>query len=342
MASGRLAGPWMAAAGRATPADTVLMAYATAASNGVDLELRVVAAPADGSTAPATAAAPVAVIAGGAKSDPLPLVALGSSRSGMRAALAWTVKGAGQLTAVVLDADGHPVGNPIAVDSSARVACVAFVAGKSDLSLAYYRYGDAADPPQWVIAETSEANYVQETLAIDLDDASPSCPLVLATSGGYTLAWQTSAGSSLGIYDAGLFRDHRFADAFQFGGSNLQPPLAGLGAAGLDFAVVLARAGAAEVWRVSADGPRLGAPLVFPSAEGNLGDISSVPVGGALYSTYADYERAGAGVSGKLSASSVDAGSEDAAADAVSDSGGTGGGGPNQGGQRYLLETTCL
>ena len=353
VAPARLIGPWLATAGRNAPADTVVMAFGVAAANGVDLELDVVTVPADGSAAPA-APVLVATVAGGAKQDALPLVALGSSRSGMRAGLAWTAKDAGQLTAVVLGGDGRPVGDPFAVEPTSpgspttRAACVGFVPGKSDLSLSYYRFSGATGATtEWVIAETSEANYVQATLSLQLDDMSPSCALVLATSGGYALAWQSAAGSSVGVYDAASnqFHDHRFADAFQFGGSNLQPPLAGLGPAAADFAVVLARAGAGEVWRVGADGQQRGAPLVFPSAEGNLGDISSAPVRGALYSTYADYQRADQTSGGKGSATG--AGSADGGADGGSDAFTDGGGmaGPDRpaaGGQRYLVETTCL
>jgi hypothetical protein len=232
----------------------------------------------------------------------------------MRAGLAWTAKGGGQLTAVVLGGDGNALGDAFAVDSTVRAECVGFVPGKSDLSLAYFRYASMADTlPEWVIAETLESNRVDSTLSLKMPDPSPTCPLLLATSGGYTMAWQSAGGSALGVYDAktNQFRQHLFADAVQFGGASLQPPLAGLGPAGPDFTVVLERVGVGEIWRVSADGKRRQEqPLVFPSEEGDLGAISSAPVGAALYSSYADYEH-------------KDAGSTIA-------------------GQRYLVETTCL
>jgi len=54
-------------------------------------------------------------------------------------------------------------------------------------------------------------------------------------------------------------------------------------------AVIFAKPNAAEAWRVDSGGNLSEATLVFPSAEGNLGQVSAVPVSGALYATYADY-----------------------------------------------------
>lgn len=80
-----------------------------------------------------------------------------------------------------------------------------------------------------------------------------------------------------------------FAGAVTFGGADVQPPLAGLAVvAGGNFAVVLARPGAAEVWRVGPAG-RIGTDaVVFPSAIGQMGAVSTVSTGGSLYATYAD------------------------------------------------------
>jgi hypothetical protein len=61
-----------------------------------------------------------------------------------------------------------------------------------------------------------------------------------------------------------------------------------------DFAVVLARPGAAEAWRVTAAGEVATETLVMPSQVGQMGDISTVSQSGALYATYADYSSAAA------------------------------------------------
>jgi hypothetical protein len=90
----------------------------------------------------------------------------------------------------------------------------------------------------------------------------------------------------------------------------LQPPLAGLGWAGNDFVVVIARPNGGEAWRVAADGARQSGRLLFPSVDGHPGIISSTPAAGSLFSSYADYEQS-------------------APAAPLT-------------GQRYLIETTCL
>ena len=94
------------------------------------------------------------------------------------------------------------------------------------------------------------------------------------------------------MYDSAsnLLTSHLFAGAVTFGGADAQPPLAGVGAvAGGDFAVVLAAPGAAEAWRVDTMGQVGTTPVVFPSAVGQMGQISTVSFSGAVYATYADY-----------------------------------------------------
>ena len=310
--SSRRGGPWLAVAGRMAPADTVVVAFSTVAANGSDLDLNVFTAPADGSAAPG-AAAVVATIVGGGKAGAAPAVALSSSQTGMRAALAWTATGTGNLTALLLDGDGRAVGDPLPVDAATRVGCVAFVPGKADLSLAYFRYQSPSDTqPVWVIAEMRDAARIEATLSLPLASDQPLCPLVIASAAGYALAWQNVAGSHLGTYDSqsNQFFDHLFSSAVEFGGQMLQPPLAGLGLAGDDFVVVIARAGGGEAWRVAADGARQSGRLLFPSVDGHPGTISSAPVAGSLFSSYADYEQTAPTVGAT--------------------------------GQRYLLETTCL
>jgi hypothetical protein len=308
----RRGGPWLAVAGRTAAADTVVVAFSTLAANGSDLDINVFTAPADGSAAPGPAAV-VATIVGGGKAGAAPAVALSSSQTGMRAALAWTATGTGNLTALLLGADGRAVGDPLPVDAAARVGCVAFVPGKADLSLAYFRYLSPSDTlPVWVIAELRDAAGIEGTLSLALANDQPSCPLVIGSAAGYALAWQNVAGSHLGTYDgqSNQFFDHLFSSAVEFGGPKLQPPLAGLGLAGNDFVVVIARAGGGEAWRVAANGARQSGRLLFPSVDGHPGTISSAPAAGSLFSSYADYEQAAPTATAT--------------------------------GQRYLIETTCL
>jgi len=307
----RQGGPWFAAAGKTAPADTILIAYGTPAANGTDLDITVVPAPADGSAPGAAIVA--ATIVGGAKASPAPAVTMASSQSGMHAGLGFTASGSGKPMVLALGGDGHPVSDPTMVDPVARISCLAFVPGKDDLSLAFLRYESDADTmPSWMIAEVRTGGSIESTLTLPLISDSPSCPLAVSTAAGYALAWQNDAGSTLGVYDgaSNQFRDHLFASAVQFHGPELQPPLQGLGPAVQDFAVVFAKVGAGELWRISAAGVKQPGTVVFPSEEGNMGSIASVPADGSLYSSYADFEHTAAGAPAT--------------------------------GQRYLIETTCF
>jgi hypothetical protein len=116
------------------------------------------------------------------------------------------------------------------------------------------------------------------------------------------VVWQNELGGFLGSYDrsTNAFPSNTFAPAVGFGGANLQPPTVGLGPAGKDVAVVFAQINAAEAWRVdSVSRTQVGRPLVFPSLDGLLGQVSAVPASGALYATYADYTPGGVGTAGQ-------------------------------------------
>jgi hypothetical protein len=301
-------GPWFAVAGRGAPGDSVLVAFTAPAANGVDAELRVLATAADGSTA-APDLSVVAALLGGAGGQPT--AAMGSSRLGMAGGLAWA--DAGAIKAVVLSGSGHPVTTVLPVDTVPALSCLAFVAGRNELALGYYRYPDASSPsPSWVIAEMRESGGIESTLTLALKSDGAGCPQHVTPSGGYAMAWQNPQGSWLGVYDAtsNRFYTYPFAAAANFGGADLQPPLAGLAPMGSDYAVTLARPTSVELWRLSRVGTHRPGALVFPSAAGNMGSVSSVAVTGALYSTYADYTATDAGV--------------------------------GAGGQRYFLKATCM
>src|SRR5262245_31162575 len=80
--------PLYAAAGVNTPGDTVVIGLLVTAANGTDAELRFVAAPADGSAAPAPGP-PVTTFGGGADPAVPPEVAVGASASGIYAGASW-------------------------------------------------------------------------------------------------------------------------------------------------------------------------------------------------------------------------------------------------------------
>ena len=287
------AGPWFAAAGRTAPGDTVLIAYGTASSTAGMVDVQVSAAPATGGN-PVAAGALVTLPDPSAPSGAL--VAMGSSRLGMRAGFAWTIPGQSQVNVQSLGADGRAQGSPLTQPLSTaapQVPCLSFIDGKNDLALGYLNEVSTADPnPSWTLVEVSADGGLDNFVTFRLGTQDPSCPLSSATTGGYATVWQNKLGSWIGVYDAAsnILTSHLFAGAVTFGGADVQPPLAGVGAvAGGDFAVVLAAPGAAEAWRVDPMGKVGTDTVTFPSSVGQMGQISTVSLSGSMYATYADY-----------------------------------------------------
>jgi hypothetical protein len=297
-------GLWFALAGTAAPGDAVLAGVGLLGATPGDLEIHVVSQPADGSAAAMpggqSTSPAVATLPGGALPGARPLVAMASSRLGMAAALAWVDAKKGAVMLAALGGNGQPVTAPQLVDTAPAFGCLSFTpSGKDELTLGYYKYVDAnATTPSWVIAEVRESGAIDSTLTLTLESADARCPLVTATDNGYAMAWQDSAGSWLGVYDSRTNRlqTYPFASALDFHGADLQPPLVGLAPLGKEFAVVLAKARSAELWRLDPVGSRRPGALGFPSLQGDMGGISSLPVAGSLYATYADYTAIDGGV----------------------------------------------
>jgi hypothetical protein len=300
------AGPWLTVSSEQTSGDTALVALAIAAANGADAELHVVAVP---TSSPPVAAPPLgpalAVVKNGFANGAAPTVALGASRSGPHAVLAWIDPSdpmGAAVTTLVLSAAGEPIGTPAVLESLPKAACLGFAPGKGALTLVYEKFGDAkASLANFMITELRDAGDVDSTLELILDHAA-SCPRLTPTDVGYALAFQDSEGSWLGVYDAGTngFAINPFAAAVSFGGPSLQPPLAGLAPAGADFAVLLDRAHGGELWRVTSTGGRRAGQLLLPSASGMIGAISAVPDSQSITATYADYATGGAAGTGPV------------------------------------------
>jgi hypothetical protein len=184
------------------------------------------------------------------------------------------------------------------VGTSPLISCLSRVDGKQDLAIGFLSRASEDDRnPHWSIVELRDGGTLAASLVFSLGTARPSCPFSAANGAGYVSVWQNELGSLIGVYDgvSQNFDSKLFAAAVTFGGADVQPPLAGVGpVAGGDFAVVLARPGAAEAWRVSADGKPATDALVMPSQVGQMGAISTVSIAGALYATYADYSSAAA------------------------------------------------
>jgi hypothetical protein len=291
------AGVWYAAAGGTAPGDTVVTVVGAASGN--DETLSATWVPADGSGSPSPAAKPLVTLTGAAAPGATPpLVAMGSSRPGKAAAVAWA-SGNGALQVMVLGPSPATIPTAFMLDTAPAFACLGFQPGNSAITAAYYKYtDDPTSSPSLVIAEIREDGGVDSTLTLTLPSMDARCPLVTPTDTGYAVAWQDSVGTWLGVYTSSNNRlfVYPVVGALAFGGADLQPPLAGFAPMGGDFADVLQKIGSVELWRLSGMGNRRSGALLFPSQVGNLGTVSSLPVAGSLYATYADYSSTDAGV----------------------------------------------
>jgi hypothetical protein len=293
------AGPWFAAAGKTAPGDTILVVSGVPAAAAGMVDLQVSAVPASGSGAVAPAGSAVTLPDPSESGGPAVLMTTG--RLGLRAGLAWSVPASGQVQVLSLGGDGRAQGPALAqggFGTSPLISCLAPVDGKQDLALGFLSRDSEDDRnPHWSIVEVRDDGTLAGSLVLSLGTARPSCPLSAANGAGYVSVWQNELGSLIGVYDGTSqnFVSKLFAGAVTFGGADVQPPLAGVGpVAGGDFAVVLARPGAAEAWRVTADGQAATDSVVMPSQVGQMGKISTVSRSGALYATYADYSSAAA------------------------------------------------
>src|SRR5436190_605390 len=207
---------------------------------------------------------PVATFSGGA-GDP-PLIAMGTSASGMYAGAAWIDSQSGLPTYVMVDGQGQVVGGePVALEDqlASSYTCLGFAPGKQELTVSYLRGTD--DPmfgPSWLIDDIA-ADGTVSTLRLNVASANGvmSCaraalynPPVAGASPEYAIAWQDTSGSWLSLYlgpELGMMvNSYPFASSTDFGGPDTQPPIAGLAAFGNDFGVLFARPHSVELWRL--------------------------------------------------------------------------------------------
>lgn len=289
-----LKNPLFAMAGAQAPGDTVLIG--TVGADGAKGQLSMVAIPANGS-APAGPAAVAYEFPNGVPSA----VAMVSSRNGVHAALAWVDDVAEQVFYAAVDATGALVGSPTPVASAqGSFRHLQFTGGNDAATIAYYSTELNTGKVQgagWVIAEANESGAIDSSVSLAFSGAPPEHPAVVTATGeGYAIAWQDDSGDALMIYRTAAQNAappvHAFASSSDFGGATLQPPLVALSAFGTDFGVVFQRDHDAELWRLDGMGGRRSGALIFPSAHGNMGDVSTVRApgnGAVLAATYADY-----------------------------------------------------
>jgi len=292
-------GATYALAGAEVPGDRVMIGLVLPAANGTDAELRLVAAPADGSAAPEPGA-PIARFGGGVNSAPI--VALGQSASGMLAGAAWVDFDSGFPTYALVDGQGQVVIGPAIIENGAAsgYACLGFTPGKGEVTVTYQRGPiDSRLGPNWMIADIDATGGIS---TLNLNVAQPlgtmSCartvlynPMMSGAPPEYAIVWQDTSGTWLSVYygpQTGMVKSFPFSSSTDFGGADLQPPVVGFAAFGNDFGVLFARPHAVEVWRVDRAGNRRAGSLPLPSVQGDTRGISSTPSPGLLTSTYAD------------------------------------------------------
>jgi hypothetical protein len=298
--------PYFAMAGLTQPGDTVVIGYlATDATTG-DGELAVIAVPADGSS-PAAPAAPVVTFPGGVPSQASPTsppVAMSSSRLGNVAGLAWIDSVAQHVMLATVDGTGALTSNApsdTSVQAGPGFSCLGFSPGNNALTVTYYAGATSVQQePGWIVAEANEAGSITLTTSLVPGRAMGTCALVSPTADGYALVWQDSEGGWVANFSASsnVLTTNGFGSASSFGGPSLQPPISGLAPFGTDFGVLFSRSFGGELWRIDAAGNRRPGALELPSAFGNIGSISSLPIamanGEALVATYADYTNSSA------------------------------------------------
>lgn len=297
--------PFYAVAGVGGPGDTVIIGLLAPAANGTDADLRFVAAPADGSAA-APPGPPVTTFLGGADPVAPPLVAVGSSASGMYAGAAWLDSQTGFPTYALIDGQGQVVGSPRTIEDAPASAysCLGFAPGKQELTVTYQK--GPIDPrlgPTWMIADITPAGAVA-TLSLNVAQlgGTMSCAWTGTYDNGgspeYAIIWQDTSGSWLSVYygpQTGQVKSFGFASATDFGGPDLQPPLSGFATFGPDFGVLFFKAHSVELWRLDRAGNVKGGAFVLPSVQGDIQGVSSVASPALLTSTYADLTGVGTG-----------------------------------------------
>jgi hypothetical protein len=298
---------WNALAGVDAPGDHIIVGALVPAENGTDAELRLLSAPLDGSPA-GDPGAPVVTFGGGVDSPPE--IAMGTSASAMYAGVAWIDSARGVMYAFV-DGQAALVGDPAATEAAPApgYSCLGFGPGKDELTISYQRAPeDQLLGPTWFTADVTPDGAIS-TLALNVSQpggsasgTSMGCARTAVYDNGgapeYAIVWQDSSGSWLSVYygeQVGTVKSFPFASATNFGGADLQPPIAGVATFGKDFGVLFAKAHAAEIWRINQAGNRRSGVLILPSLSGDLGPVTSLAAGGALTSSYADYTGSGEG-----------------------------------------------
>jgi hypothetical protein len=304
MVPARMVGPFYAVAGKNTPGDQLLVVVGVA-KEGVpnQIEMQVVTLDA-GAAAPA----PPKPLRDSMGRDLLPAgaplgdlrVAMGTSKTGLRAALAWGFERQGVAPkVVVLGPDGEIQGNPVeARNAPPNWECLDVVSSRTDFGLSLIVPPKGEVSPMWYIGELKDDAGSGLVLHVPLTTKEVSCPAVTPSPRGYAFAWQTVDGTFFGEVDVTMdpppVAIHIVKGAVRFGGPQKQPPVACVASMEKDFALAYAALSGPQIDRFNVFGTPRGASLYLPTA-GRVAGISGWSTHGAMFLTYLDQTTSAAG-----------------------------------------------
>lgn len=276
--------PQVAVTSRTTPGDQLVVVYGIMNAQ-TQIELRAVT-----QFAGEAAAAPISLKvlpAGLALKDVR--VAVGSSRTGQRALMAWGLgdQPGTKIETMVLGANAALVGTPLLFDAPDSWKCLQFVPSRTDWGLSWVRLATGGKP-SFVVEEGRDSNSALVRYNVPMATEEVSCPVVAPSDRGYLIASQTATGTWLSDYNigTGTVSPEFVAPAVRFGDPASQPPVAGVTALGLDATVTFSVKTGPQVFLFDAFGTLVGEPLKLPATKGAAGPVSTWPLAGAFYATY--------------------------------------------------------
>jgi hypothetical protein len=284
------AAPWLGVAGKSSAGDQ-LLAVILVPRPGAASQLQAVAI----AQTAGGAAAPPRVLFDAPAGDPAALrVAMGSSRTGRRAVLAWGAEGqTASPSLLILQADGEPLAPAAALFATPRGPwrCLAVSAGHTDFAVSVVESAAGRDP-SFRLMELEETGARGYDITLPLEVTPIGCPAAAPTRRGYVVAYQDRDGTFFSDFDIqlGTVNDDILVGSLRFGGPARQPGVAGIAPMGSEFGLLFQRPSGMplELWRFDAFGNPQGAALSLPAPAGAVGPAATWPALDRLTATYAD------------------------------------------------------
>jgi hypothetical protein len=292
----RALGPVYAVTSKNVPGDQLLAVYGVADSAGV-IALQIIAVVSGSMPAPPRPLLdpdgnPV-VLAAPAADAAAPTLAMQSLPSGKRALVTWAAAGSTTAPRMLLLEDGGTTRAPVSElpDSASPSACLAIT--QSRLQFGISRTVPATAPGNrlgWLFSEFDEDGKLGTSFNLSLSTSEGGCPTVGPTPRGYTISWQTQAGTYFADVDttrAGDFYTSNFLlGAVRFGGPDAQPPVAAVVSSGYDFSLIF-DGPTPTIDRFSLYGVPQGGTLKLPGSR-RMGPLSAWSTLATVFMTYLD------------------------------------------------------